>query len=88
MSESLESTLGNRIWVKDHESELRALFPDTWTNIHNLNGLQIGFKLKLLGIDWRSKEEFARVMIWFERIGILQRENGYLVRANHLSIFQ
>lgn len=55
-----ENTLGNRSWVKDNESKLQAIFPETWTHIQNLNPLQIGYQLKVVGIDWHSEEEFLR----------------------------
>jgi len=66
-SMSLQDTLGNEQWLRDNEDKVKALLPDTWTHMGNLNGLQIGFGLKLLGIDWRSEDEFGRVMLFLER---------------------
>jgi hypothetical protein len=82
-----KDTLGNVNWLRVNEAALRALLPETWTHMDNLDGLKIGFGLKLLGIDWQSEDEFGKVMIFLEKVGILQRQNGYQVRANHLSIF-
>ena len=83
---SLMETLGNEQWLRDNEGEIRALLPETWTHVANLNGLQLRFKLKLLGVDWRSEDEFGRVMVYLERIGIMLRE-GMAVRRNPHSIF-
>jgi len=77
----MTETLGNPKWLKENETALKALLPKTWTHIKNLNGLQIGFGLKLLGVDWRSEQEFGKVMIYLERIGFMERQNGYQVKA-------
>ena len=73
---TLIDTLGNEQWIREHEVEIRKLLPDTWTHINNIHGLKLGFGLKLLGVDWRSDDEFGKVMVFLERIGILQRQNG------------
>ena len=85
---NLKNTIGNENWLRENENKLKKLLPETWTHMHNLNGLKIGFGLKLLGIDWRSEEEFGRVMVWIEKIGIMVRQNTYQVRASSQSIFK
>lgn len=88
---SLKSTIGNEQWMRENESALKKLLPDTWTHMDNLSGqpiLKTAFGFKLLGIDWRSAQEFEKVMVYLEKLGILQRQNGYQVRANPGSIFQ
>lgn len=77
----LQDTLGNEEWLRDNETAVKDLLPETWTHVANLNGLQLGFRLKLLGIDWRSETEFARVMMFLERIGFMLRD-GQTVRRN------
>lgn len=42
----------------------------------------MGFQMKLMGIDWRTDAEFGRVMVFFESIGLMQRQNVYQVRCN------
>lgn len=84
---SLKDTLGNPQWLQKNEPAIRDLLPETWTHIENLNGLKLGFGLKVLGVDWRSQEEFCKVMVFLEKIGMMQRQNGFQVRANHRSIF-
>lgn len=84
---SLMDTLGNGQWLKDNEDKVKAMLPETWTHVANLNGLQLGFRMKLLGIDWRSEDEFGRVMAFLERIGIMMRD-GLSVKRNPYSIFK
>ena len=85
LGKRLLPTLGNRQWVKEHE--LKAILPDVWTHIENLNGMQLGFKLKLLGIDWRSEEDFGLIMVCLEKMGLMLRQNEYSVRANPSKVF-
>jgi hypothetical protein len=83
---SLRETLGSDEWLRANEEKLKALLPETWTHLHNLNGLQIGFRMKLLGIDWRSEDEFGRVMMFMERAKFMLRD-GMLVKRNPQSVF-
>lgn len=84
---SLKNTLGNEDWLRKNEQAIREMLPTTWTHINNLNGLQLGFKLKLMGVDWRSQDEFGKVMVYLEKIGMMFRE-GMTVRRNPHSIFK
>lgn len=84
---SLPDTLGSEEWLRANEEKVKALLPETWTHFANLNGLQIGYGLKLLGIDWRSQDEFGRVMLFLEKSRLMLRE-GMSVRRNPQSIFK
>ncbi len=79
---SLQDTLGNMEWLRANEDAVKKLLPENWTHIENLNGMKLGFGLKLVGIDWRSEDQFGKVMLFLEKIGFMQRQNGYQVRAN------
>lgn len=57
---------------------VRQALPETWTNVQNLNWLQIGFALKLAGMNWKSLES---AMATLERAGIVQRD-GYCIRRS------
>lgn len=85
---SLKDTLGNEQWLRENEPKIKALLPDTWTHMENLNGMKIGFGFKLLGIDWRSEEQFGKCMLFLEKLGMMQRQNGFQVRANPDSVFR
>lgn len=80
-------TLGDRSWLQEHERKLAELLPATWTHESYLNGLQIGFQLKLLGVDWKSEGDFGAVMAYLEQLGIVQRQHSCQLRANPASIF-
>jgi len=79
MSEALLNTIGDPDWLKKNADGILEALPETWTHMHNLNGPALGFKLKLLGVDWRSEDEFGKCMVFLERVGILKRD-GLLVR--------
>lgn len=83
----LQDTLGNEAWVRANEDSIKDMMPDTWTHMKNLSCLQLGFKLKLLGIDWRSEAEFGKIMVYLEKIGLLLRD-GMAVKKNPHSIFK
>lgn len=86
-SQGVRDTVGNEQWLRRHEPQIRAMLPDTWTHMENINILQLAFRMKLLGIDWRSTDEFGQVMLFLEKLGMLQRQNRYQVRANPGSVF-
>lgn len=80
---AIKATLANKEWWTKNTAAVKDMLPSTWTHMENVNGLQLGFKMKLLGIDWRSEQEFAKVMIFFEKVGIMERQNMYQIRACH-----
>ncbi len=77
----MKDTLGNQQWLIDNEKSLKDMLPKTWTHMHNLNPVQIGYKLKLLGIDWRSDQDFGSVMVYLWRVGFMLRKDKYLIKA-------
>lgn len=83
----LRQTLGSKHWMKENESSIKSILPQTWTHSGNLNLMRLMFQLKVVGIDWRSEEEFVKVMSFLEKIGILIRD-GELVRANPAQVFK
>lgn len=82
----LRKTLGNREWLTANETAIKSLLPVTWTLATNLDGPRLGFGLKLLGVDWSSADEFGLVMVFLEKVGLLQRRD-YQVRANPSRVF-
>jgi hypothetical protein len=84
---SLLQTIGNLKWMAENEPKIREVLPETWTHIDNLNALRIGFRLKLIGVDWRSPEEFGQAMVFIEHAGIMQRQNDYQVRRNPRTVY-
>jgi len=82
----LTDTLGNQEWLKDNEEKIKELLPETWTHMANLDGMKLGFQLKVLGIEWHG-EEFGQVMLFLEKIGFMLRED-LKVRRNPNTIFK
>jgi hypothetical protein len=81
-----EDTLGNIAWLKENEHFIKALVPETFTHIHNLNALQIGFQLKLRGLDWRSENDFGKIMVALVKVGLILQD-GFLVKRNPDNLF-
>lgn len=81
-----QNTLGNEQWLRDNESKVKAMLPETWTHISNLSALGIGYKLKVLGVDWRSEAEFGLIMVFLDKIGLMLRD-GMTIKRNPHSIF-
>ena len=69
-------------WIEKNKDKLKALFPETFTHMSNLNPLQIGFGFKLLGLDWRSNEQFGEIMAMLEQQRIILRSEAMLVKRN------
>lgn len=59
-------------WLKKHYEELKGLFPEVWTHSSNINFLAIRFRLKLMGVDYRSEKEFTSIMVYFTKIGVCE----------------
>lgn len=70
-------------FVKEKELKIREILPDTWTHVANLNPLQIGFHLKLTGLDYRSEQEYAALMGLFQHLGMLQLSGMLIRRSSH-----
>lgn len=66
-----------------HETAIKALFPDTFTHVANINMLAVRYQLKLLGFDYRTEQEFATLMALFETKGLILRDGMMLKRTLH-----
>ena len=75
-------TLFNHTWLKKNENAIKALMPETWTNIQNIDPIPLCFKLKVLGVDWRSENDFGSIMAFFVKLGFYLRDNGFLFKRN------
>jgi hypothetical protein len=81
LSVSIPNTLGDNDWLARNEQDIKQLLPQDWQQITPELGARIGFKLKILGIDWRSQDEFKKCLLFLEKIGFIQRD-GLKIRAN------
>lgn len=75
----IAATLFNEEWIGDNGDEIRAVLPETWTHLRNVDIPRIGFTLKILGVDWRSDEELCACIGTFEQNGLVWRD-GYVIR--------
>ena len=80
---NLDDTLNNVKWLTTNRKYLMGIFPNRWTKATELNILAVAFKLKVLGIDWRSKEDFGETMVELEKQGIFVR-NGISIKRGTL----
>ena len=76
-------TLGNEEWLAQNRESIRELLPSEWVDIRDSAPMAIkaAFNFKVLGIDWRTGAEFGAIMVYLEKIGLLQRK-GVLIRRN------
>ncbi len=85
----LKDTLGEISWLAEHENGIKNLFPAEWTHVlefGQVGAMRVGFHLKLVGVDWRDQEEFGRIMVYLERVKLIEREN-LMIRRNPSNVF-
>ena len=68
--EEAKNKLTNLAWLADNEGALKNMFPEEWTSVKNVDGLKMAYALKLLGIDWRTEEEYAQIMAYLSNLEI------------------
>ena len=83
---NFQQTMMDVDWMKIHEKAIKAALPVQWTPIDEINFTAIGFRLKVLGIEWDSLAELNSVLFFLEAIGIIERE-WRKIRGNPISIF-
>lgn len=67
---SLQETLGNAQWLIDNYPKLRELFPTARTQADLEFLTRLGFRLKVVGVDWRSNDELLQVMLLCHHLGL------------------
>lgn len=68
-----------------NEEKVAAVFPETWTHRANINWLQIGYRLKLLGV-WPPGMDLARLLAACEMTGLLLRDGDLFRRGGRVSL--
>ena len=87
MNPFLVFTLGNRVWLRANETEIKSILPQEWTDFRNVDHHLLGFKLKAIDIPWRNTKELGLIMYFFQRSGLMEVRNTYEVRANPKPVF-
>lgn len=90
MNHALQNTLGNDQWLRENESAIKKLFPAEWSHASRIDQLKLRWNLKLLGVDYRSEDEFIKILTFFAKIGFVQHDQDFLemIRANPDSVFE
>lgn len=78
----MQKLLSDKKWLETNRAAILNILPETWTHIANLKGLAIGYQLKVLGLDWKSENEFGAIMVTLEKSGLLKRDGLLVRRAN------
>lgn len=84
---SIEQTLGNQSWTTAHRQQLRDLFPIEPVKVSMELFLSVGFKLKLMGVDWRDQNDLPKMFSFLQRIELVDIKTfqGETYVLQHLS---
>lgn len=77
----LRATLGSDEWMRRNYRALLSLIPPDWCPLNETTANALGLDLKVRGVNWNGPQQLARVIIYFERVGILVRAGGYFKRG-------
>ncbi len=77
----MADTVLNREWMKANQDAVKALLPETWTHIGNVDIEQIAIGLKELGVQWTTIQGAANSVFALEANGTLLREGDSLKRT-------
>lgn len=72
----IRKTIFNQIWLDANRKSLVELFPDTWTDAKNVNMMMLGYRFKVLGIDWKTDAEFGKVMVALGKVKVYDADYG------------
>lgn len=73
-------------WLKENETGIKNLLPETWTHVQNVSVLKIGFGLKLLGVNWQTEDELSKILVYLTHLGMIERDK-MLIRRSPNTIF-
>ena len=76
-------TLGNYEWIKNNHENILNLFPRNWKLAEDVNFVSIRFQMKLLGIDYRSEDEFLAILVFLERTQFIHRHKQWIRRGTN-----
>lgn len=82
MTPSIESTLGNSVWVHENTDKLKQALPQDWSDPTEAFGLPFRYKIKLAGVDYKTDAELACVIELLHHSGLLlQQGNKWKVNS-------
>ena len=77
-------TVADPYWLVEHWSDLTGSMPKELEPLNIDVLLRIGYKFKLLGVDWRSNEELCAYFVVLEKAGMLIRTPDGMCCGNPL----
>lgn len=69
------------------EHEIKALFPQDWTNANDINLLAVLFQLKVMGFDFRDDKQQTTLLAAIEAKGLILRD-GLKFKRNPEKIYK
>lgn len=79
---SCKGKFDNEDWLTENKDELVKRMPETWTHFSNWNSLPLRYYIKVCGVDWRSDEDWAKILTFLTRVGMLELQTPNLIRGN------
>lgn len=74
-------------WLIENHENLMNLLPATYTHEDNLDFVQFGFSLSLLGVHFENKEDLEEIILYLESLNLLNRKNEFLIVRNPFNKF-
>lgn len=68
---TIQQTLGNQSWVEAHLPQLRNMFPVIPTKLELSMFLSVGFKIKVLGVEWYDQKDLPKIFSFLQQIKII-----------------
>lgn len=69
-ADRLRSTLGNPQWLAANRAAITSILPTDWKPAIDYV-LPIGYRLKLLGVEWSTESELIKIMDYLQRIHLI-----------------
>ena len=74
-------TLDDPQWLRQNIGTIKSLYPETWTHLANWSPLPLLYRMKLLGVDFRTDADITRMLIRLQKLGVVQVD-GSLIRRS------
>lgn len=71
---SVQETIGCAEWVVENFVKLRDIFPPRRTQLTQQLILHLGFKMKCVGVDWRTQSEMGQAMVLCHHLGLYHQD--------------
>lgn len=69
---TIQQTLGNESWVRANANALRNVFPINPVQVDLTLLTSVGYKLKLMGVEWREESDLPNMFSFLQRLNIIE----------------